>query len=175
MQCQEWVTASNQLHGWLIANQGCSQDPTPPPLPGEACTHGVQCASPPQGLLTLALRQPPHLKMNTPFPLLAAVPLGEGVLQSQVTAPSPTSSRPGCFGSPFYRPVPLLPHISLLGCAYSSHRGVKNTSLPLIIHLGRSRQDFDLKGKAFPGLWLHETHAKRAPRHQALSLLGKFS
>lgn len=130
------------------------------------------------GALWLWLCINTHLKMPIPFPCPAEVSLsGEvagGVLQSQVTAPRPTSSRPGCFGCPFYRRVPLLHHISLLGCAYSSRHGVKNTSLPLIIHLSRSRQDFDLKGKAFPEIRLHETHAKRAPRHQPLTLLGKF-
>lgn len=123
------------------------------------------------------LASTPHLKISNPFP--TAVPLSGQWAERGPAEPGhcpqpPPSSRPGYFSHPFYRLVPLLPHISLLGCAYSSSCGVKNTSLPLIIHLSRSRQDFDLNGKAFLGIWLHETHAKRAPHHQGLSLLGKF-
>lgn len=95
----------------------------------------------------------------------------EGILQTQVTAPSPISSRPGCFSHPFYRLVAL--GISL-GCTHSSSCWVKNTPLSLIIHPYRSRQDFDLNRKAFPGIWLHITHSIKAPHHLTLSLLSKF-
>lgn len=130
---------------------------------------------PPPCPLTWALHV--GLKIDIPFP--AAVSLSgkraERVTQSQVTTLSPTSPRPGWFGHLCYRPVPLLLHTSLLGCAWSSSQGAKNTSLPLVIHLRRSRQDFDLKGKAFPGIRLHETHAKRAPSHQVPSLPVSFN
>lgn len=130
-----------------------------------------------QCLLTLALHQHPS-KNAHPLPMpCRGVPVWGGGWEGPAEpghCPQAHELKARLFGCPFYRPVSLLPHISLLGCAYSSRHRVKNTSLPLIIHLSRSRQDFDLKGKAFPEIWLLETHAKRAPRHQPLSLLGKF-
>lgn len=107
---------------------------------------GTQCLSPPQCPLTWSFIRLSS-KNEHPLPIPAVVSLSgewsEGTLQTQVTAPSPMSSRPVCFSHPFYRLVPLgIP----LGCTHSSSCQVKNTPLSLIIHPCRSRQDFDLKG-----------------------------
>lgn len=175
--CLSHVTASYWLHGWLIPNQQWCWDPK---SPLQRCiTHGCVslvrvhnvCHLP--SALSLGLSFGFHLKMNIPFPFLQWCHcLGSGLrgpCRPRSLPPAPWA--PGQSASP----IPFIDWClwaSLWDAPTAPAAKLKILPCPsLFTPAGQGRT---LIWKAFPGIWLHETHSIKAPHHQTLSLLSKF-